>query len=47
MALIDYKDPGMVYVAHGTANSRPYGWNKLSELKSYNKYSSILYVGGK
>ena len=47
MALIDYKEPGMVYVAHGTANSRPYGWNKLSELKSYNKYSSILYVGGK
>lgn len=47
MALIDYKEPGMVYVAHGTANSRPYGWNKLSELKSYNKYGSILYVGGK
>lgn len=47
MALIDYKDSGMVYVAHGTAKTRPYGWNKLSELKSYNKYSEILYVGGK
>ena len=47
MALIDYKETGMVYVAHGTANSRPYGWNKLSEMRSYNKYSSILYVGGK
>ena len=47
MALVDYKEPGMVYVAHGSAKSRPYGWDKISYLKSYNKYSQILYVGGK
>lgn len=48
MALIDYKEPGMVYVAHGTANKRPYGWNSLSELKTFNcSDHKVLYVGGK
>ena len=47
IALIDYKDTGQVYVAHGTAKSRPYGWEQLSYIKSNNKYNQILYIGGK
>ena len=47
IALIDYKEPGMVYVAHGTAKTRPYGWDTISYLKTYNKYDQILYIGGK
>lgn len=47
IALVDYKEPGMVYVAHGTAKTRPYGWDTISYLKTYNKYNQILYVGGK
>ncbi len=46
MALIDYKDTGQVYVAHGTANSRPYKWDSLGQIKSYLKYNDIVYVGG-
>ena len=45
-ALIDYKDSNKVYVAHGTARSRPYGWDDLSYIRQYIKYNSILYVGG-
>ncbi len=47
MALIDYKDSNKVYVAHGTAKSRPYGWDDLSNIHSYLKYPSLVYVGGK
>lgn len=46
IALIDYKDSGKVYVAHGTAKNRPYGWDNLSYIKSYIKYADVLYVGG-
>lgn len=46
IALVDYKDNGKVYVAHGSASSRPYGWDDLSYIKQYLKYSSIVYVGG-
>ncbi len=46
IALIDYKDSNKVYVAHGTARSRPYGWDDLSYIRQYIKYNSILYVGG-
>ncbi|MBQ2937507.1 MAG: M23 family metallopeptidase [Clostridia bacterium] len=46
IALIDYKDSGKVYVAHGTAKTRPYGWDNLSYIESYNKYADVLYVGG-
>ena len=47
MALIDYKDSNKVYVAHGTAKSRPYGWDNLSNIHSYLKHPSLVYVGGK
>lgn len=47
IALIDYKDSDKVYVAHGTAKSRPYGWDDLSYIERYNKYSDVVYVGGK
>ena len=47
MALIDYKDSNQVYVAHGTAKSRPSGWDSLSNIRSGLKYSQILYVEGK
>lgn len=46
LALIDYKENGMAYVAHGSANYKPYGWEKISYLHRYEKYSTILYVGG-
>lgn len=46
IALIDYKDSGKVYVAHGTAKSRPYKWDSLSYIKKYIKYADVLYVGG-
>jgi len=46
IALVDYKDNGKVYVAHGSASNRPYGWDDLSYIKQYRKYSSIVYVGG-
>lgn len=51
IALIDYKEnsqgQGMVYVAHGTAKSRPYGWDTLSTVKNCYKPSGVLYIGGK
>lgn len=47
MALIDYKNSGMAYVAHGSANYRPYGWEKISYLHEHEKHNIILYVGGK
>lgn len=51
IALIDYKEnsqgQGMVYVAHGTAKSRPYGWDTLNTVKSCYKPSGLLYIGGK
>lgn len=51
IALIDYKEnsqgQGMVYVAHGTAKSRPYGWDTLNTVKSCYKPSGVLYIGGK
>lgn len=46
IALIDYKESNKVYVAHGTAKSKPYGWDDLSYIRQYNKHSTILYVGG-
>lgn len=46
MALIDYKDNNQVYVAHGTAKTRPSGWDSISAIKSYLKTSSVVYVGG-
>ena len=46
IALVDYKDNGKVYVAHGSASGRPYGWDNLSYIKQYLKYNSIVYVGG-
>lgn len=46
MALIDYKDNNQVYVAHGTAKSRPFGWDSLDYIKTYNKHATVLYVGG-
>lgn len=47
IALIDYKDNNKVYVAHGTAKSRPYGWDDLNNIHSYLKHPSLVYVGGK
>mgnify|MGYP002579694398 CR=1 FL=1 len=47
MALIDYKENNKVYVAHGTAKTRPYGWDNLSNIHSYLKHPSLVYVGGK
>ena len=46
MALIDYKESNQVYVAHGNSKRRPSGWDSISAIKSYLKYSSVLYVGG-
>ena len=46
IALIDYNEQGQVYVAHGTAKSRPYGWDSLSYIKKYFKNCGVLYVGG-
>lgn len=46
IALIDYKDSGKVYVAHGNSKRRAYGWDDLSYIARYNK-SEVLYVGGK
>ena len=48
IALIDYKEPGQVYVAHGSANSRPYGWDSLSYIRSVLSHGKpdVLYVGG-
>lgn len=46
IALIDYNEQGQVYVAHGTAKSRPYGWDSLSYIKKYFTNSGVLYVGG-
>ena len=45
IALIDYDENKGVYVAHGTAKSKPYGWESLSYVKSYNK-AEVAYVGG-
>ena len=47
IALIDYKENNKVYVAHGTAKTRPYGWDNLSNIHSYLKHPSLVYVGGK
>ncbi len=49
IALIDYNSSNdQVYVAHGTAKSRPYGWDSLSYIKSYFKSGDgVLYIGGK
>lgn len=49
IALIDYdKAKDKVYVAHGTAKSRAYGWESLDYVLRYNKYDNdgLLYVGG-
>lgn len=46
IALIDYKETGKVYVAHGTEDHRPYGWGDLSYVKSNHDGTSVLYVGG-
>ena len=47
IALIDYKENNKVYVAHGTAKTRPYGWDNLSNIHSYLLSPSLVYVGGK
>ena len=45
IALIDYDSSnGKVYVAHGTQNYRPYGWEELSYIQRYGR--GYLYVGG-
>ena len=47
IALIDYDNQtGKVYVAHGTAKTRPYGWGSLDYILRYEKNNSLLYVGG-
>lgn len=51
IALIDYKEnlqgEGTVYVAHGTARSKPYGWDTLNSIQNCYKPSGVLYIGGK
>lgn len=47
IALIDYNSQtDQVYVAHGTAKGRPYGWDSLTYIKKSFKNSGVLYVGG-
>ncbi len=48
IALVDYNpQTDQVYVAHGTAKGKPYGWDSLSYIKQCFKSSGgVLYVGG-
>lgn len=47
IALIDYDENNdKVYVAHGTAKSKDYGWDNLSYIKNNYKNDGVLYVGG-
>ncbi len=46
IALIDYDKNKGVYVAHGTASNKAYGWEDLSYIKNNLNNNSVTYVGG-
>ena len=45
IAIIDYRSPDQVYVAHGNARSKRYGWNSIDNVMN-GLQSEILCIGG-